>query len=412
MNDTSTQRWLLEQMETLPVVDGHEHLPPEAMRLEEHADALTLFRQYTRLVMFSAGLDEPTFMRIHEPDLSVDERFKIFDRYRDLIRFSGPARAAYIALEKFYGEEELTRDNFDAITEKVRALYRPGIYRKVLCEACHIETALSNVPDHQAVFDGPMLRPVLSLWGFWDEFRELAEKLGRGELEYKNPDEYLEARGEQLLQLVESRVVGFKMTACLHSEPDRQAAEQFFDRLRRGDRGAARTDLPNPLQNYLLDGLLGMAGKSGLPVAVHTGVWGDFRQMDCKEMIPHIARHPEVRFDLFHMGLPSVRDMGRIGANFGNVWLNLCWASTLSPTMAAGALDEWLDQVAVNKIIAFGGDVRWPVEKIYGHLTLAREVVATTLARRVDDKLMLREQALALAKLWFYENPRALYALN
>lgn len=61
------------------------------MRLEEHADALTLFRQYTRLVMFSAGLDEPTFMRMHDPEVGPDERFAIFDRYRELIRHSGPA---------------------------------------------------------------------------------------------------------------------------------------------------------------------------------------------------------------------------------------------------------------------------------------------------------------------------------
>jgi hypothetical protein len=140
-------------------------------------------------------------------------------------------------------------------------------------------------------------------------------------------------------------------------------------------------------------------------------VWGDYRELDAREFIPYIMRHPDVRFDFFHMNLPGVRDMGRIGANFRNVWLNMCWAHTLSPRMASNTLDEWIDQVAVNKFIAFGGDVRWCPEKVYGHLSLAREVVSTVLARRIDRGLMTRQYALFLVQRWFHENPGELYGV-
>ena len=168
----------------------------------------------------------------------------------------------------------------------------------------------------------------------------------------------------------------------------------------------------NPLHSFLVDELMTEVERLGLPLAVHTGVWGDYRELDPKELMPFIERHRDLRFDLFHMGIPYVRDLGRIGANFGNVWLNLCWAPTLSPTMAANALDEWLDMVAANKIIAFGGDVRWPVEKVYGHLVLAREVVATVLGRRIDRGLMSKDDARFLIQRWFYDNPRELYGLE
>jgi hypothetical protein len=74
-------------------------------------------------------------------------------------------------------------------------------------------------------------------------------------------------------------------------------------------------------------------------------------------------------------------------------------------------LDERIDQVAADKIIAFGGDVRRPVEKVYGHLVLAKQVVATALGRRLEGGLCTADQALFLVRRWFLDNPRELYGL-
>jgi predicted TIM-barrel fold metal-dependent hydrolase len=157
---------------------------------------------------------------------------------------------------------------------------------------------------------------------------------------------------------------------------------------------------------------MGEIASLGVPLAVHTGVRGDFREFDPQHFIPFFLRHPELRFDLFHMGIPYVRAMGRIAANFRNVWVNLCWAPTVSATMATNALDEWLDMVPVNKIIGFGSDVRWPVEKVYGHLTLARQTIATVLGRRIDRGMMSRDEALQLASRWLCDNAVELYGLK
>ena len=411
MRYTPTEARLIEELDGLQVIDTHEHLPPERVRLAEPRDALTLFRQYTRLVMFSAGLDEPTFVRMHDPEVPLDQRFGIFEQYRDLIRASGAARAAYITLKKFYGEDELTQGNFAAITAQMEELYQPGLYKKVLVDTCGIRVVLQNSPEMD--YDDPLLRPVptIGIEGEWGQFPELAEKIMRGEHGFSTLADYLEERAERLRELKQRGAVAFKMHPHLYCEPERKAAEEVFAGLQQGDSSWARMGIPNPLANYLTDRLLAVAGELGLPVAVHTGVWGDFRELDPKELIPHIVRHADVRFDLFHMGIPFVRDIGRMGANFSNVWLNMCWAPTLSPTMAANALDEWLDQVAANKIIAFGGDVRWPVEKIYGHLVLAKEVVATGLGRRIDRGLLTWDQALFLARKWFVHNPAELYGV-
>jgi len=77
------------------------------------------------------------------------------------------------------------------------------------------------------------------------------------------------------------------------------------------------------------------------------------------------------------MGMPWVRDTAFIAKNFKNVYLNLCWSHIVSPYMTRSALLEYVDIAPANKIIAFGGDyIVSAVEKIYGHLYMAKENIA------------------------------------
>ena len=112
------------------------------------------------------------------------------------------------------------------------------------------------------------------------------------------------------------------------------------------------------------------------------------------------------------MGMPWVREAGLIGKNFPNVWLNLCWSHIVSPEMTVNTLKEWVDLVPVNKIIGFGGDYGKPVEKVYGHLLMARENIARVLGDRVSRGLMSRGEALEIARKWFCTNPKRLYGLK
>jgi predicted TIM-barrel fold metal-dependent hydrolase len=187
-------------------------------------------------------------------------------------------------------------------------------------------------------------------------------------------------------------------------------AKEVFEELRRDP----QKELPdmNPLKDYLMESMLDMASELDIVVAVHTGVWGDFRTLDPKHMISILGRHPQTKFDIYHMGMPWVRDAGLIGKNFPNAWLNLCWAHIVSPEMACSGLSEYMDLVPVNKILGFGADYGKPVEKVYGHLLMARENIARVLGARVERGLMTTDEAVDVARLWFYENPKGLYKLD
>ena len=157
--------------------------------------------------------------------------------------------------------------------------------------------------------------------------------------------------------------------------------------------------------------MLDVAAEADIPVAVHTGYWGDFRKIDCKNLLPLVMRRRDVRFDMFHLGMPMLRDGALIGKSQPNVTLNLTWCAVISQVQTTRMLDELIDLVPVNKIIAFGGDYRCCVHKAYGHLVMARETVAAALARRVDDGDFDRAEAMRLARMWFHDNPTRIYRL-
>jgi len=113
---------------------------------------------------------------------------------------------------------------------------------------------------------------------------------------------------------------------------------------------------------------------------------------------------------VFHVGYPYVREAIMLGKSRGNVYLNMCWTYLISPHFAYDALVEMLEMVPGHKITGFGGDY-FVVEKTYGHLVLAREVIARALATKITDGWFTFEQAITMAKKMLYDNPKALYHL-
>ena len=202
--------------------------------------------------------------------------------------------------------------------------------------------------------------------------------------------------------------VGFKIAVDDIHEPDAaKAAEELKEDLKPGHKPCV---MP-ALRDYLFHKGFDVAAKAGVPVAVHTGYWGDFRTLDPKLMLNFVGSREDVRFDMFHLGAPMLRDAMVIGKNHPNVTLNLCWLPLISQVQLERSIDELIDMVPVNKITAFGGDYYCCVQKVWGALVMARECVASSLARRVDAGDFDQPYALYLAKLWFHDNPARIYKL-
>jgi len=412
MKLTPTAARLFEAFGEFEIIDAHEHLPPEQERIKRKVDALTLFGHYTRTDLLTSGISQADYDFVMDTSGPLDKRWRIFKPYLEHIRFGSYSRPAFIAAQEIFGFEDINDKTYRPLSEAMQANNTAGIYKRLLRDRCRIRLGLTQCGKVDLGTD--ILAPVLWLWTYtgvvrWKEVEARAAEVGCKAEDLEEPEDYVELMRSGIRRWKQQGVVGLKMTTAPYEVCRRAQVVKAWKALRGG---RVEGENATVLRDYLTYHGLNIAGEEQLTVAVHTGMWGDFRTLDPKFMISVVARHPETRFDIYHMGMPWVRETGVIGKNFANVWLNLCWSHIISPTMTRSALDEYIDLVPVNKIIAFGGDYNFPVEKVYGHLKMAKENIALVLGRRVDDGLMTYSQAVAVAKKWFYDNPKNAYRLK
>jgi len=410
------QEKLLEAIRNMAVIDAHAHLLPEREHIAQHRDALTVYGQYSRLPMFASGLSEQEWARMHDASVPLEQRWALAKPWIALVKHTSFARAARRVLKHFWGEDELNDDNLHELSRRIAAENQPGIYERVLKRTCNIVHVLNqNSPppadrrELEAYQGQQVLLPVVSLIDTDPAENVNVNRIG-AEDGFASLDLYLEWARHRLRAMAHGGVVAFKMFALAYSRPDRNRAIKDFLNLKRQN-ASLSYETPTPLLSYIHEELLKTVADLGITVAVHTGFWGVNRHHPTY-MIPLLERHPRVFFDLFHSGLPYAREMGMIAINFRNTAINLCWAHSVNAAMSARALDEYIDLLGFDKIIAFGSDARWMVEKVFGHLELARENVVTVLASRVERGVMDVDEALRLAKRWFFDNPAGIYKLS
>lgn len=412
MNYTKTEERLIEAMENMMIVDAHEHLPPEHVRTSSKVDVLTLFAHYTRTDLITSGMKPDDYNTVIDSEKPLDDRWKMFKPYFEHIRYGSYARPALIAVKEFYRFDDINDDNYREISERMQSENTPGIYHRIMRDKCKIRVALTQAG--RTDYNDDLLIPLMPIDVYGsvrnvDDVKKKASDLG---MEVKTLDDYLAVVKKGIEKWKSEGAVGIKMVSRPNIVPSRKTAEEIFNKIMNGENPGVILGETDHLTDYLWNYIMDVVAEFDMVMAVHAGMWGDFRYLDSKHNISIFPRHPNTRFDLYHLGMPYVRDTIVIGKNFANVWLNLCWCHIISQQMTISGLDECMDLVPMNKIIGFGGDYRIPVEKIYGHLVMAREDIAVVLGRRVDRGQMSIDEAIAIAKKWLWDNPKNLYKLN
>ena len=196
-------------------------------------------------------------------------------------------------------------------------------------------------------------------------------------------------------------------------------AERIFNRITDEAQGWRNTTLgyeeTRPLQDYLVHRLIEIAGDLDLTVVFHTGLQGngDNNLDNCRpeRLWNLISRYRHVRFNLLHSGIPWMEEAGMMAKYFGNVTLDMGWAHAISPELCVRALKAWIDMVPRHKILGFGGDYM-VVEKVYGHLEMARDNIARALADKVADGSLGEERAIVWARALLHDNVILAYDLK
>jgi uncharacterized protein len=434
---------LKDEIDSVPVVDSHEHLYlPEEDYLKMGCDFAHLLMQYNIDDLVSAGMPITNFKEFQESmgfvlrnggaPMSLEEKWRHIAPYWEMVRDTGYGRGARHTMAKFCGADDLSDATYKGISERLAAQMKPGAYRRFLKDACGFTAILDDV-DSQ-VKPGMFERLDRSLFRFVARFRQFTYAYLPGVLEeiermsgrtVRTLDRLVDILDEQFDKWTAEGRVALKIGDAYrrdirYEESSHEEADSVFRRiftLRRfvnfQDTFSLREG--RPFENYMTHRVLERAEERDIPVIIHTGIQA-FTNNDpeCSRvglLTPLFIKYPKLRFHILHSSYPWMGEAASLAKMYPNVTLDLTWTQIIVPEGAREGLGHMLDMVPSNKIHTFGGDHLVP-ESVWGALEVARENVTHVLADRVERGNLTEARAVQLAHRLFHENAERIFRLG
>ncbi len=401
---SDTYQQLLDYSKTIKVIDAHEHLLSAKDHSQTYLSFWNLLSDYVKWDLMSAGLPKSyeTYMPTNEAE--VIELFNTIEPLLPYVENGSYMISVRETLRKFFGYDKITRQNFLAITRKLNQENTEENYHKILKDA-HIEVLLEQSikgNPHEKEFKN------LTTLGFQFEMQNKIVQMARANPTMTLTD-VLTFYENELTREKANGSIGVKFFPHVFIEPyDVMVAEKQWEEIKKGKEFNQRSTLARVIYEKQIE----VATKLKMVVAIHLGVWANLTDKTPSILFPIVEKYPETTFDIYHMGIPYVRETAFLGKNYPNVYLNLCWAFDVSESMALNALNEWIDLVPTNKIIAFGGDFTTLPQHSVGALEVAKQVICKALAERINRKRLDMSSAKKILDDWFYNNPKQIYHLK
>jgi len=415
---------LRDHIDSLKIIDTHEHLSDEANRPKETDVLAEWLTHYFSCDLVSAGLSDEGLERAKDGTGDLMQRWALVEPYWHAAGSTGYGRALDLAARDIYGIEGVTRDTIGSLNEKfLAAREQGGHYQRVLKDKGGIALSLTDqnldcdrtffasvtrldafiMPTHrnETVLKGRELGLKIHCLGDWKEAMRLQlerDMTQRGAVAVK-------------MGLAYSRSLEFHKATAADAERD------FNELFANAHSPVWRLGIKvgRALQDHMMHHLMTLCDQRGLTVQVHTGIQegnGNVITDSNPVLLTNLfLEYGDITFDIFHIGYPYERELSNLAKNFRNVVIDMCWAHIISPEAARRALVEFLDAVPANKINAFGGDYCF-VDGVYGHQRIARQNVAMSLAQKVEDGSMDLDRAKEIATWVFVDNPVRVFNLK
>lgn len=418
------RRELREAVSRMWAFDGHEHL----MLPDEHerraSDCFYLTNHYLNMDLVAAGMPEAAMKALVDTTIPLDARWASFAPFWEVSRTTGYGIAVERTISRLYDLPGLSTTTYRELSERVsQTAGRQEWYEHVLKDEGRIVGSLMDVGSTKG--NRRYFLPVMRLDAIITA--RTGEAIAKAVAPAKSTPTaadapatlgaYLQGLDRVIDRHIADGVVGFKCGLAYRrsirfESVDRETASRLYNHALAGtltDAGA------ESLQDFLFHEVCDRAGAHGLPYQVHTGLqngnWGaDIALTNPTHLTNTLKAHPATRFDLFHGGYPYIGELATLAKNFPNAYINACWLAIISPTVLGRALHEWLDTVPHSKIQAFGGDYHMP-ELACAHGHMARDVVGTVIADRVEMGLLDETDALTVADRLLRTNGIALFKI-
>ncbi|HOX36922.1 MAG TPA: amidohydrolase family protein [Candidatus Brocadiia bacterium] len=417
---------LREYLGTVPLIDCHDHSGECGPK---YADPIQMAATgYFASDLHSASSDrDMDIMCVTERPF--EERWAAFERAWKRSRHTGYARVVKIAIKKFYGEDDLTRESYARIKDKMLNLQAPSVFEGIL-EDAKIAARLEDVwPDTRKVLDGtlkltPRARLVIGIPGYhaicnYDGVQSMVAPLNR---RVTSLDEYIAACREIFEGWKRFGAVAFKDQSAYsrsldYGNPTRAEAEAVFNWIVEDPRRrASYPDQIKPLDDFLFHEFMRMARDMELPVQIHTGHMAGIRNDIAKTNAVHLTKvlelHRDVKFDLFHANWPYSGELLYLAKNFPNVAIDFCWANIIDPVYCQNMFKQALSSVPHGKIHGYGSDYCGQVEMSWAHAKIARDNIAIALSDMVEMEYLDLDEAKEVARAWMFDNANEFFKLG
>jgi predicted TIM-barrel fold metal-dependent hydrolase len=402
-----------EAVDSIEVIDTHEHLEEEPTRLARPLDFSSLFTLYSNSDLMVSGLPDADWERIADPSTDPDLKWRLFEPAFQRCRNTAYIKSVLIAIRDLYDIDELTSETFELLTERMRERNRPGVLRWILRDKCRIDHCQVNASA--TLFRRPM-DPDL-----FQQDINLAELL-RGP---PRVDLLEESTGVAVTRFEHYRdgIDGlFEQYAPMAAAAKQQAAywrDLRFDDVTDDvaeiafDQSMHKADEPDHsshrrIQDWTYHRCIRNAIDHDLPLKIHTGYKAGQNAMTLAHIQPRdlnnlLLQYPQAKFSLFHIGYPYQHEVIALAKQFRNVYVDMCWSWIIDPQASRQFLKQFLTAVPANKLFGFGGDLQ-VAEPVYGHLKFARHGIARALTELVEEEYLSFDEAVTIAHRILHNN--------
>jgi len=425
INPDSLDDAIRAEVDSIQVVDTHEHLEPESVRLGLRPSLKPFLHIYALSDMVSAGLPIKEAELFNRDDLSGERHWKIVRDFWPLIRNTSSACAVRLSLKQLYGIDDLRDSTILPLMEAMSARTSAGFYRWALRDLAGIECALVNITEPPAGElcrkspDPEIMLYDISIAPLMDENIVLAPYEKASGIECGNLADWKSIIDRQF-ELWAPTAVAIK-NQCAYTRSlkfdnvQESDAAPLFEKWLVRKEGATAPE-KKAVQDFVFHHCIRRAIDHGLPVKIHTGyhAWNNYSEPSWyqpKDLTNLFRRYPRARFDLFHIGYPEQMDVVALAKHFANVRVDMCWAWLLDSGASLSFARHCLGALPINKVFAFGGDYGAP-DCVYGHGRIARDGVALVLSEAVREGRMTRNDAKEIARRWLRDNAMEMFKVD
>ncbi len=398
-----------EEMNTIPIVNTHDHTVPLEKAMNEDLSYLYeillcnsnhnllgwLPDESCRITRETTRLESGTAVRAEK--LNLTKMWKKLEPIIGYARSSPHHRMFMYACRKLFNLDYEQIDDEkkwkDLSIKIAKSNKRKDWYHFVLKEKANIEvTFVVNrpTPDVEKEFFRSVMNLDDFVRGYDGAILMKLEKKYNARVETFG--DYLALLDKAFKTITERGTIAIKSNQAYRRSLDyenvtKKQAEKGFQPVGHfgwADRSISPIDIKN-FQDYMMHEIIRNTVKYNVPIQIHTGSPAPIPGSRPLNLLELIESHPNAGFDILHGGGPYTGEMAVMARFYPNIYINLAWMLNgyPGPTGMKRVLSEWLEIIPWNKFM-WGADCVC-VEETYGVALAVRKLIAEVLTEKAQN---------------------------